>query len=75
MKTIVEIGFTVKAVSWDTVFITPISQVNGTGTAMVNSGTVNSTVESTDINLLVMVMHCTWLWLWLCIGNALYILF
>ena len=31
MKTIVEIGFTVKAVSWDTVFITPISQVNGMG--------------------------------------------
>ena len=31
MKTIVEIGFTVKAVSQDMVFITPISQVNGMG--------------------------------------------
>ena len=51
MKMIVEIGFTVKAVSRDMVFITPISQVNGTGSAMVSSGTVNSTVKSTDINL------------------------
>ena len=51
MKTIVELGFTVKAVSQDMVFITPISQVNGTDSAMVNSGMVNSTVKSTDINL------------------------
>ena len=53
MKTIVEIGFTVKAVSRDTVFITPISQVNGTDSATVNSGMVNSTVKSMDIKL-----HC-----------------
>ena len=51
MKTIVEIGFTVKSVSQGMVFITSISQVNGTGSAMVNSGMVNSTVKSTDINL------------------------
>ena len=53
MKMIVELGFTVKAVSWDTVFITPISQVNGTDSATVNSGMVNSTVKSMDIKL-----HC-----------------
>ena len=53
MKMIVELGFTVKAVSQDLVFITPIIQVNGTDSAMVNSGTVNSTVKSMDINL-----HC-----------------
>ena len=53
MKMIVKLGFTVKAESWDMVFITPISQVNGTDSAMVNSGMVNSTVKSTDINL-----HC-----------------
>ena len=50
MKMIVELGFTAKAVSQDTVFITPISQVNGTDSATVNSDMVNSTVKSTDIN-------------------------
>ena len=53
MKMIVKLGFTVKDVSWDMVFITPISQVNGTDSATINSGMVNSTVKSTDINL-----HC-----------------
>ena len=53
MKMIVKLGFTVKAVSRDTVFITPISQVNGTDSATVNSGMVNNTVKSMEINL-----HC-----------------
>ena len=53
MKMIVKLGFTVKPLSQDTVCITPISQVNGTDIAMVNSGMVNSTVKSMDINL-----HC-----------------